>query len=385
MTTSPRHLVILWDYYQHYHYARLHALRSRGAERGWRVTGLAAGRGGAGRDNHTISADRKSDGPVYLGGDDFDLYSRKAAARLGEVLAELNPDAVIIPGYGSPVARAAIRWCRRNRRGTVVIIESQERDHPRAWFKEWIKRRILTGADCAFCGGTTHAAYAAKLGIPSSRIFLGYSAVDNDHWRAAAEAARTRPAPAPPSYFVAVGRFVAKKNFSGLIAAFATFKQTDRAGWRLAIIGDGPERPAIEAAIKHAALASWVLLPGYADSDRTAFWLAHASAFVLPSSHSEQWGLVVNEAMATGLPVIVSSACGCADDLVINGETGIRFDASSQSELTQALTQLATNPGQRASMGNAARTHIARFSLQQFADEACNAAEKSLLVSAARR
>lgn len=385
MTTSPRHLVILWDYYQHYHYARLAALEREAAAQGWRVTGLAAGLGGAARDSHLSSQAPPGSAPVLLGGAESDLYTRATVDALTRTLDELQPTAVILPGYGSPVARAAVRWCRRHRRGAVMIIESQERDQARRWWKEWIKRRVVRAADTVFCGGITHADYAAKLGMARDRIFPGYSAVDNRSWAAAAAGARAQPSPARGPYFVAVGRFIAKKNFAGLIEAFASFKRTPgHQTWQLALVGAGPERPALESALRTHGLEGDVLLPGYADLEETARWLAHAAAFVLPSAQAEQWGLVVNEAMACGLPVVVSQVCGCVEDLVEDGRTGYRFDPGNNDRLAEILVELADDGALRDRLGAAARVRVEAFSLDHFARQAFHAALRAVDHAATR-
>ena len=383
--TSPKHLVILWDYYQHYHYARLAALEREAVAQGWRVTGLAAGLGGAARDNHRSSDAPPGPVPIVLGGAESDLYAAATVHALTRTLDELQPTAVILPGYGSPVARAAVRWCRQHRRGAVMIIESQERDQPRRWWKEWIKRRIVRAADTVFCGGITHADYAAKLGMARDRIFSGYSAVDNQAWAAAATRALAQPSPASGPTFVAVGRFIAKKNFVGLINAFAQFKRTPgHQAWQLALVGAGPERAALESAIRSHGLERDVLLPGYANLEETANWLAHASAFVLPSAQAEQWGLVVNEAMACGLPVVVSRVCGCVEDLVEDGSTGFRFDPGDTGRLAEILTEIADDPILRARLGAAARVRVDAFSLDQFARQAFHAALRAVDHAATR-
>lgn len=384
MPTSNR-LVVLWDYYQHYHLARLRALRAHGGARGWNVTGLAAGQGGARRDSHRSEPPTGDDAPTLLGDPEWDLTSAAAADAFAQRLDELDPSAVLVPGWGTVVARRGLRWCRERRRGAVVIVESQERDFARMWWKEWLKRRIVRQADVAFCGGRLHAAYAEKLGLPPARIHTGYSAVDNQAWAEAAAAARQAPPPIGGPYFVAVGRFVAKKDFVGLIDAFARFHAIpSRQSWSLILVGDGPERAAIEQKIAEHGLGRTIVLVGYADFLETARWLASATALVLPSRASEQWGLVVNEAMATGLPVVVSDICGCAPDLVSEGQTGYTFPAGDRAALTHALQTVATLPDPRRTLGAAARARIADFSLDRFAHAALAAAEAAVAHAALR-
>jgi 1,2-diacylglycerol 3-alpha-glucosyltransferase len=379
----PRQLVILWDYYQHYHLARLAALRSRAALEGWKVIPLAAGQRGASADCHEITfADSK--GPLYLGGEEDDLHSAVVARRLRLELDRSCPDAVMLPGYGFRVSRAALRWCRRNRRGAVMMFESKESDAARSWPREFLKRLVVRQADSVFCGGRAHADYAARLGTQPDRIFLKYSAVDNGYWRERAGAARSvRPAGSPPG-FLAVGRFVPKKNFAGLVEAFGQFKTTDPDGWRLVLVGDGPERPAIDAMIDRWHIRSSVDLPGYGTAEDTAVWLGRSDVFVSPSTRGEQWGLVVNEAMAAGLPAIVSRHCGCAVDLVEDGVSGLLVDPAEPGHLLKAMRRLAGDGELRLRLGSAGQRRIDAYSVEEFARQAMAAVARAIEVARAR-
>jgi 1,2-diacylglycerol 3-alpha-glucosyltransferase len=380
-----KRIAIVWDYYLHYHLARLRALTQHASGRAWEVTGFAVGAGGAKRDSHLLGDSEDGDNPVVrVLCPDGDIYSSAAARKLVAALDILNPDAVCLPGYGSRVARAAVRWCRTHRKGAVMMFESQERDFPRVWWKEWFKRRVVRSADCAFCGGQSHARYAHKLGFPSDRIFLGYSVVDNAFWQQATDSARQSSPPIGAPYFLALGRFVAKKNFAGLVTAFSDFRRETSIDWHLVIIGGGPERASIQAEIERHRLQDQVHLPGYCAANITAGWMAHAGAFVMPSSREEQWGLVVNEAMAAGLPVAVSSACGCVEDLVENGKTGLVFTAADQRGLTEALARLALDGKLRLALARAGRDRVARFSPAIFASQAITAAETAVEIAASR-
>src|SRR5207253_1825234 len=131
-------------------------------------------------------------------------------------------------------------------RPTVLMSESQAIDHPRAWWKETIKRRRVRCFSAALVGGPRHRDYLVDLGMPPDRIALGYNAVDNAGIARQAEAARhddrgRRGLPAGP-YFLAVSRFVPEKNLVRLIRSFAAYRRGaagDRA-WDLTLCGDGP-------------------------------------------------------------------------------------------------------------------------------------------------
>ncbi len=105
-------------------------------------------------------------------------------------------------------------------------------------------------------------------------------------------------------------------------------------------------------------------MDGRLEGDALLNAYAAADVFVLPSTF-EPWGLVVNEAMAAGLPVIASAAVGCADDLIVDGETGVLIEAGSSSELATSMARLADDIGLRRAMSRAARRRIAPWTLER--------------------
>ena len=380
-----KRVAIIWDYYQHYHLARLHALRAAGKAQDLEVFGLVAGASGAARDSHVAIISAAADSPVVLDGAAGGVNSPSTAARFAEWLEVHRPDAVILPGYANRVARAGLRWCRRNRKGAVLMFETQERDLRRSWYKELVKRFLVAQADAVFGGGKTHLAYAHKLGMPADRCFDGYDVVDNAFWHERAEAARNGNPNEHNPYFFAVGRFVPKKNFPGLVRAFSEFRRMPGHGqWRLVIGGDGPERARIEAEIAAAGLGDAVVLPGYLDAEASARWLGRAAAFIMPSSHEEQWGLVVNEAMAAGTPAIVSDSCGCAPDLISEGETGLLFSPARPESLVGAMARMAESPELRARLTAGAAYRVGLYSVDRFAAQALRASETACKAACAR-
>jgi 1,2-diacylglycerol 3-alpha-glucosyltransferase len=116
-----------------------------------------------------------------------------------------------------------------------------------------------------------------------------------------------------------------------------------------------------------AGLDDRIHRPGFVQYGALPAYYASAGACVLPSL-SDQWGLAINEAMASGLPVIVSRACGCARDLVVEGANGHTFDPLDREELTRILHRVASSP--RATldaMASASRERISGYSPVRFA------------------
>ena len=131
--------------------------------------------------------------------------------------------------------------------------------------------------------------------------------------------------------------------------------------WHLVLLGDGELRGELERRIALPDLAGAVILRGFRQYDELPAFYGLARAFVHAST-TEQWGLVVNEAMAAGLPVLVSARCGCAQDLVRNGVNGFTFDPYDVEELAGLMQRVAAmTEGQRRAMGQASQTDHRRL------------------------
>jgi len=347
-------------------------------------------------------------------------WRRILRARLCEELDESNPDVVAVPGWSTPEALTALEWCMRNDKPAVLMSESARQDEVRRPWKEWLKRRVVGLCSTALVGGRLHTDYLEELGMPRDRIFHGYDAVDNDYFgrqaqlpsaaqpqgrsagfslQAVRKVGRSagfslqRPAsfpaePAPIStsldascrlkpalrnYFLASARFVEKKNLPRLIEAYSRYRKglTGEKGedqeWDLVLLGDGEIRPALEAQVAVLNLRDHITMPGFKQYAELPAYYGSAGAFIHAST-TEQWGLVVNEAMASGLPVLVSNRCGCVPDLVNEGINGFTFDPRDVEQLAELMRCMAEmEPARRAEMGLISRQQIAAWGPDRFA------------------
>jgi glycosyltransferase involved in cell wall biosynthesis len=289
-----------------------------------------------------------------------------------DALDRINPDAVDIHSYSTPDARACLAWCRQRGRVAICMAESREGDAPRTWWREAMKRELVSQFDAAQTSGTLSARYAVKLGLPADRIFAGYSVVDNDYFDTRARQIRDDPGavrflPGLDSdvpFFFASARFITRKDLSTLIRAYAGYRESSiLTPWNLVLLGDGPLRSTIESLIRELRVEG-VVLAGWQQIDVIPAYYALAAAFV-HTALVDQWGLVVNEAMASGLPVVVSTGAGCAIDLVREGENGYTFAPGDPLTLAQRLESIATSDRLR-QMGEASREIIAQWPLRRF-------------------
>jgi glycosyltransferase involved in cell wall biosynthesis len=300
----------------------------------------------------------------------------KAMARsLVATLTHMRPDVVCINGWSYGGAIAALGWCVSQRVPAVMMSESTALDHPRRYWREAIKHRIVGLCSASLVGGSRHRDYIAELGAPLDRVFTGYDAVDNDYFQDGADAARRmgqqqrQRLGLPQRYFMACSRLIEKKNIARLLRAYAGYrgKETAAAPWSLVIVGEGELKQELLALQAELGLQSCVQFVGEKNYDELPTYYGLASAFVHAST-SEQWGLVVNEAMAAGLPVVVSERCGCAADLVVSEVNGLTFDPYDIDDFSGAMLQIVTDDVGLDMMGRASREIIARWSPRRFAE-----------------
>ncbi|MEB3310427.1 MAG: glycosyltransferase family 4 protein [Snowella sp.] len=296
--------------------------------------------------------------------------------KLNQALNKLQPDVLAIAGYFELGMLFALIWCLWHRKSIILLSESMENDAPRFQLRELIKQKIIQQYDAALVGGTPHKRYFAKLGMPSQAIFLGYDVVGNHAFHPALIGHLPRPLNNP--YFLAVNRFIPKKNLAFLIDSYAIYRQQKgHEAWHLVLSGEGELRSEIEQKIKQLGLTDWVHLTGFLQQEELLPYFAHASCFI-HASIQEQWGLVVNEAMAAGLPVLVSNRCGCFEDLVLEGINGFGFDPTDQQALTELMLKMSSSEVDLSAMGQASLQHIQQFSPDFFAQGLKQAVEYSL-------
>jgi len=309
-------------------------------------------------------------------------------------LEHTNPDVVTVNGWNNFGSLVAANCCMDRGIPMVVMSESARGDEPRTWWKEMIKRRIVDFYSAALVGGQRHVEYLVELGMPRERIFTGYDVVDNEHFRQRAEEVRSQRSEVrqkyglPENYFLASARFIEKKNLTSLIRAYAEYRDrlkgtgvTDPGynrgtPWDLVLLGDGPMRETLNSQLSTLNLHSHVHLPGFKQYDELPVYYALANAFVHAST-TEQWGLVVNEAIASGLPVIVSDRCGCVPELV--QDNGFTFDPMDEHELASLLFRMAMlSDDDRRRLGDASYKIAANFVPERFGEGLERAARMAL-------
>ena len=415
-------IIIVWGLWGPYHCRRFEAFRDHAAHEGHQVSGVSLFSGSSG---YQWRSESLPDGVVHFNlGRDETRFPFSGIRRLLGIPKITRPDVALLPSYDhwSLFLNAGVRLTG----GRVVMMNDTHGGTARArWLKAAFKQRVVAGFHAGFVAGSPQRRYFASLGLPMEKIFTGYDAVDNDYFAARADEIRSRKSEVrnrydlPEHYFLSLGRFVVKKNLITLIQAYRKFLDSRQGSQaHLVMVGSGEEEPRLRGVCNELRLPLYdktsagtenrkpknedeppgVHFYGFRQIEENPVFYALADAFILPSLW-EEWGLVVNEAMASGLPVIVSETAGCAEDLLepfgimenlplqtltqlaqmgllakarINGFV---FNPGSSDDLCRTMLILDASLGLRCVMGRASQRIVEKFSCENFARNALRAAQ----------
>jgi glycosyltransferase involved in cell wall biosynthesis len=295
-------------------------------------------------------------------------------------LNKIRPNFVLCGGYNYLASWELAFWTKLHGVPLLLWSESTASDQRRRHrLVEFMKERFLGMCGAFVVPGKASLQYLKDLGIAENRIFSAPNAVDIRFFATSAEAARRDEFKVcarlslPSRYFLYVGRLVRAKGVFELVEAYSQLDDEIRAKVGLVFVGDGPERSELMERTSRTAPGT-VQYHGFVHREGLPEFYALADALIFPT-HSDTWGLVVNEAMSCGLPVIVTSVAGCGLDLVQDGWNGFVVPPGDSSQLAAAMARLAGSPEMRMEMGLRGRERIEAYSPAAWADGLVRAME----------
>jgi glycosyltransferase involved in cell wall biosynthesis len=276
-----------------------------------------------------------------------------------------------MPNYDLPEHWAMLLLCILMRRKRAVVCDATKFDRPKVRWKEIGKRLFFARCDGVFCYGSRSKEYLMSYGVPAAKIHYRCQAAALPHGYSAAEVrsyyATQDPQTLKPPRFLYVGRLSQEKSLPDLINAFSLLR-TKIPDATLDLIGAGPLRDALAAQINALGLQASATLHGSRELRDIVPYFYRSVAMVLPS-HSEPWGLVVNESLSYGCPVLVSDHCGCVPELVIDGVTGYMFETGNIEALAAAMFSVVALSERRAATANQCLDVIAPFTAERAASQ----------------
>lgn len=266
-----------------------------------------------------------------------ELTLKQRLAGMMDAIRTFKPDVVNLTGYYDVASWMVLFYCKLVGIKTVLSNESTLGDHQRKGLKEQFKAFIIRQFDGYFNFGTRSAEYLLTLGAKPAQLLVNRNCVDNKRLKEVFDEEKAVMKPAERRNFIFVGRLIPFKNLPNFMDALEMANQAVTQPWGFMILGEGEQQALLLE--KSSSLSYPVTFHKGVAWDDVPRYLAHADVLVLPSS-SEPWGLVVNEAMACGMPVAVSKKCGCAIDLVKEGENGFTFDPQDVYEIKDILVKI---------------------------------------------
>ena len=265
------------------------------------------------------------------------------------VIAQKKFDAVIVMGWHLMTYWQTIRACRKSKVPILVRGDSQlgtPRSRLKTLVKEWVYPRLLRQFDACLYVGQRNREYLSHYGVDAQRLFFAPHCVDNDFFRARsemlnrAELRRALGIASAELVVLFVGKLVEGKRPFDLIRAVETLRKR---GLNVSclVIGDGPLRADLVDAGRQFNVPLY--FTGFRNQTQLPSTYPCGDLLVLPSG-SETWGLVVNESLASGVPVVVSDAVGCAPDLALVGRTGAVFRVADIQSLAAAIEHVLAIP-----------------------------------------
>ncbi|GAA5511083.1 glycosyltransferase family 4 protein [Novipirellula caenicola] len=383
-----------------YHLARLRSASEALAPLGWTVKGLQVCSTDSIYDwspsqfddtNGSLNPDIIT---AFPGAAYEDINAVDIKSTFVKILDREQPEAITVAGWSSVDALACCRWAQQRKCKAILMSETRQLDGRRVWWKEAIKSRRVRRFDAALVGGRSHADYLVKLGMPAERIGFGYNVVDNDYFANAKVALGCQSCEhernAHP-WFLTSNRFVPIKNLNVTLQAYQIYLQkiaslhhltttptrssnpsqrevnsavatesisasVSSEAWNLCLLGDGPLCDSLKTAAsaigaRVRTVLPWeddydlasqqptIYFPGFRQIEELPRLYARAAAFLHPAM-SEPWGLVINEAMASSLPILSSRNVGAAEELVDKKVNGFLFDPASPHEMADAMSTI---------------------------------------------
>lgn len=281
-----------------------------------------------------------------------------------------NPsDLIVLPGYHRPEYWIMLVICMLQRRRRAVFCDSTAFDRKKSPWKEKAKAMFFRRCDGFFCYGSRSKQYVASYGIDPRKIYDGCQAAALAHGY---EAAAIRAHYAANSFsadramrFLYVGRLAEEKGLFNLLDAFSRVLQQLPAA-RLDLVGAGSLEQELRQRSAQLGIDSAVRFLGTKTPQDIGELLMNSAAMILPSLR-EPWGLVVNEALSFGCPVVVSDICGCVPELVIDGVTGYSYPTGDVSALAQAMSKAQLLSRDRPAVALRCLDVIAKFTPEQAA------------------
>ncbi|HEB62072.1 MAG TPA: glycosyltransferase [Bacteroidetes bacterium] len=272
----------------------------------------------------------------------FNSVDKFKEEEIKDLTVSFNPDLVVVAGWNNKLFRNIGKMFKKKHIPVVMSIDNLWKNTIRQnIFQLFGYRFIKSFSDYVWVAGYPQYYYVKKLGFEESDIIFNYYNGNYLNKNQLAEKYLKIKSKNYPKTIVFVGRFVEYKMPHILAEVFDEIQKEFFRNWKLILIGNGPMREKIEQ-IRNEN----IIIKSFMQPEELNDFIANQGVFCLPS-HQEHWGLVVHEAVATGLPVILSDSVGSASTFLINGYNGYRFKSKNKKSLKRKLIAIMSDTDEK--------------------------------------
>lgn len=312
-----------------------------------------------------------------------DLFSYIINLTVPLELVRSRCDLAVASGWADFACQAAFFTCKVG--GIPYVLWAESTINEPSWRRTFslpLVKLMVRGADACIAGGTRSREYLLHLGAAADKVFVAINTVDIDHFRSgsllsAAERAALRRSLGVEGRTVILysGRLTELKGVQYLLEAYGRLRE-EHAHLGLLIVGYGPKERSLKRLCVEQGIED-VHFVGHVEMEAMPKYYAISDLCVFPSVR-DVWGMVINEAMACGLPVITTNKVGASADLIEHGVNGYVVEAGDPTALLEAMRRLVADPLLRGRMAENSRRRIRNFGLAQSVDGFMSAIEHVL-------
>jgi glycosyltransferase involved in cell wall biosynthesis len=263
------------------------------------------------------------------------------------MLVKEKPFLVITEGFGFPTIFSWLYTSIFHKKLIIFSAETQHTAKSYSWFRHFLRKFIVRNVHGFIAKGSLAKEYLVSLKVPQEKIFLTYYSVDPELLGLDPNKAKEKKKTTEKKKrILSVSRLTKLKGVDLLIRAYKQVKEK-HPNIELCLVGDGPDEDEFK---KLAEGTDDIYFEGYKQYDQLLPYYLNSDLFVLPTL-KDVWGLVVNEAMLCGLPVICSKYAGCCQDLIKEGENGLVVDPKNLEELSDSISDLISQNGKLSDYG----------------------------------
>jgi glycosyltransferase involved in cell wall biosynthesis len=269
--------------------------------------------------------------------------------------------------YIKPAVAFSAVAMRATGRRVYTMNDSKFDDLRRQFWREMVKKQMLKPYHGCLAAGTRSRDYVRFLGMQPEKIVPGYDTITVRSMQDRPAEEFSRQTPLVDRHFTIVARLVEKKNHRLALKAYRLYVAQNPHPRKLVICGSGPLESELKAYARELSIEQFVTFTGFIHGEDVRRTLESTLALILPSIE-EQFGLVVPEAIAMGVPVLVSEACGARDELVRTGVNGFVFEPDNADGLALFMSMLSSDEKLWKQMSDASRRFLPLCDVEAFAD-----------------